>query len=61
MDRKVWDTVSPPPTYVEYYRVFGKALAGEGEVPVKAEEARDVLKIIEAALQSSKEGKSITL
>jgi len=61
LDRKVWDTVSPPPTYVEYYRVFGKALAGEGEVPVKAEEARDVLKIIEAALQSSKEGKSITL
>ena len=61
LDRKVWDTVRPPPTYVEYYRVFGKALAGEGEVPVKAEEARDVLKIIEAALQSSKEGKSITL
>jgi len=41
--------------------VFGKALAGEGEVPVKAEEARDVLKIIEAVLQSSKEGKTITL
>jgi predicted dehydrogenase len=61
LDRKVWDTVSPPPTYVEYYRVFGKALAGEGEVPVKAEEARDVLKIIEVALQSSKEGKSIAL
>ena len=28
LDRKVWDTVSPPPTYVEYYRVFGKALSG---------------------------------
>jgi len=61
LDRKTWDTVSPPPTYVEYYRVFGKAVAGEGEVPVKAEEARDVLKIIEAALQSSKESKSVTM
>lgn len=61
LDRKIWDTVSPPPTYVEYYRVFGKAVAGEGDVPVKAEEARDVLRIIEAALQSSKEGKSVTL
>jgi predicted dehydrogenase len=61
LDRKVWDTVSPPPTYVEYYRLFGKAIAGEGEVPVKAEEARDVLEIVEAVLQSSKEGKTITL
>lgn len=61
LNRKVWSTVSPPPTYVEYYRVLGKALAGEGEVPVSAEEARDVLQIIEAALQSSSDGKSITL
>jgi predicted dehydrogenase len=61
LDRKVWATVSPPPTYVEYYRVFGEALEGKGEVPVKAEEARDVLEIIEAALLSSKEGRSVTL
>jgi predicted dehydrogenase len=61
LDRKVWETVSPPPTYVEYYRVFGEALQGKGEVPVKAEEARDVLEIIEAALLSSKEGRSVTL
>ncbi|KAI7700227.1 NAD(P)-binding protein, partial [Hortaea werneckii] len=56
--RSVFPTV-PPATYVEYYRLFGKALRGEGEVPVKAEEARDVLRIIEAALQSSKEERSI--
>jgi predicted dehydrogenase len=61
LERKTWETVSPPPTYVEYYRVFGKAVAGEGEVPVKAEEARDVLRIIEAALLSSKEGRSVSL
>jgi predicted dehydrogenase len=61
LERKVWETVSPPPTYLEYYRVFGEALAGKREVPVKAEEARDVLQIIEAALLSSKEGRSVTL
>lgn len=61
LEKKVWPTVSPPPTYVEYYRVFGRALKGEGEVPVKAEEARDVLMIIEAALLSSKEGRSVSM
>lgn len=61
LERKTWETVSPPPTYVEYYRVFGKAVAGEGEVPVRAEEARDVLRIVEAALLSSKEGRSVVL
>lgn len=56
--RDVFPTV-PPATYVEYYRIFAKALRGEGAVPVKAEEARDVLKIIEMVLQSSKEERSI--
>ena len=48
-------------TYVEYYRVLAKALKGEGESPVKPEEARDVLRIIEAAIASSKEGRTILL
>ena len=46
---------------MEYYRVFAKALKGEGEVPVKAEDARDVLKIVAMALQSSKEGRTIVV
>ena len=46
-----YSTVSPP-TYVEYYRMFAKALKGESEVPVKPEDARDVLRIIEAAKES---------
>lgn len=49
-----------PATYVEYYRVLAKALKGDGEVPVKADEARDVLKIIELAIQSSKEGRTLS-
>ena len=60
MNRQRYETVRPA-TYVEYYRLVARAVRGKGEVPVKAEEARDVLRIIEAALESSKEGKSITL
>ncbi|KAF7845714.1 hypothetical protein BT93_L1007 [Corymbia citriodora subsp. variegata] len=55
-----YPTVAPA-TYVQYYRIFAKALKGEGEVPVKAEDARDVLRIIEAALVSSEEGKTVEL
>lgn len=58
--RQTYATVKPA-TYVEYYRLVAKAVRGEGEVPVKAEEARDVLRIIEAALLSSKEGKTVSL
>lgn len=55
-----YPTVAPA-TYVEYYRIFAKAIRGEGEVPVKAEEARDVLHIIDLAKQSSREGRTVEL
>ena len=57
-NRSVIPTIQPP-TYVEYYRVLAKALNGEGESPVKPEQARDVLRIVEAAIASSKEGRTI--
>ncbi|KAJ5042766.1 uncharacterized protein L3040_004161 [Drepanopeziza brunnea f. sp. 'multigermtubi'] len=52
-----------PETYAALYHGFAKAVAGGGEsvVPVKASEARDVLKIIEAARESAKSGKSESL
>jgi predicted dehydrogenase len=52
-----------PETYASLYAGFKKAIEGGGEidVPVKASDARDVLRIIEAARQSAKEGKSISL
>ena len=56
--RKVHPTIQPP-TYAEYYRTFAKALKGEGEVPVKPEDARNVLRIIELAKQSSNAGKTL--
>lgn len=59
-NRSIVPTVQPP-TYVEYYRVLAKALMGEGESPVKPEQARDVLRIVEAAITSSKESRTIDL
>jgi len=52
-----------PQTYASLYAAFAKAIEGGGEadVPVKASEARDVLKIIEAAKESAKLGKSVDL
>ena len=51
-----------PKTYATLYAGFAKAIGGGGEaaVPVKASEARDVLKIIEAARESAKSGKTVS-
>lgn len=57
-ETKVLPSVKSP-TYVEYYRLFGEALKGKGEVPVTAEDAANVLKIIELALESSKTGRTL--
>ncbi|KJX95794.1 NAD binding Rossmann fold oxidoreductase like protein [Zymoseptoria brevis] len=56
--RKTYPTVEPL-TYVDYYKTFARALKGEGKVPVAPEDARDVLRLLELALQSSKEGRTI--
>lgn len=52
-----------PETYAALYSGFAKAIeSGDaGLVPVKAEESRDVLRIIEAAIESAKEGRTVTL
>jgi len=52
-----------PETYGKLYEGFSKAIEGGGEkgIPVKASEARDVLKIIEAARESAKSGKTVSL
>ncbi|TVY82096.1 scyllo-inositol 2-dehydrogenase (NADP(+)) IolW, partial [Lachnellula suecica] len=52
-----------PLTYGALYSEFAKAIEGGGEaaVPVKASQARDVLKIIEAAKESAKSEKTVKL
>lgn len=50
-----------PQTYKAFYAGFGKAVESgkEEDVPVKASEARDVLRIIEAVIESAKTGKDV--
>ncbi|KAA8568585.1 hypothetical protein EYC84_007602 [Monilinia fructicola] len=52
-----------PETYATLYKGFADAIGSGSEdaVPVKASEARDVLRIIEAARESAKSGKTIEL
>ncbi|KAH8166145.1 hypothetical protein CIB48_g2104 [Xylaria polymorpha] len=52
MSEKVLPNVEPV-TYKKIYELFGEALRGNGPVPVPASEARDVLRILEAAKESS--------
>lgn len=56
--KEVIPTVEPP-TYTEYFRKFARALAGEGDLPASAAEARDVIRLIELAKESSKTGRTL--
>jgi len=44
----------PAVTYTEFYRQFAKAIDGDGEVPVTAEEASNVIRLVELAKESSR-------
>lgn len=49
-----------PVTYTEYYRRVARALAGErDQIPVDAEHAIGLIKLVELARESSKEGKTL--
>jgi len=52
-----------PETYGALYAQFAEAISENEEalVPVKASEARDVLRVIEAAKESAKMGKTVEL
>ena len=50
---------SEPGDYKEYFINLRDAINGKAEIAVKAEEARNVMKIIELAFQSSKERRTI--
>lgn len=52
LTKETFPTVEPA-TYVEYYRTFAKAVAGEGEVPVSAEVGSGVIRLVELAKESS--------
>ncbi|KAI0427226.1 hypothetical protein F5Y09DRAFT_316773 [Xylaria sp. FL1042] len=50
-----------PVTYRRIYELLGEALRGKGPVPVPASEARDVLRILEAARESTMTGREVEL
>ncbi|KAI1336353.1 oxidoreductase family protein [Xylariaceae sp. FL0016] len=50
-----------PETYGKIYELFAQSLSGKGDVPVPATQARDVLRIIEAARESAKTCREIQL
>ena len=55
---KTFPTVEPA-TYAEFYRKLAQAVAGSGEVPVKAENASAVIRLVELARESSRTGKTL--
>lgn len=59
IEGRMLEPESPPKTYVEFYSRLAAALRGEGTVPASAEEAAEVLRIIEVAKRSSEEGRTL--
>lgn len=53
-------TISPPPTYVEYYQRLAEALKGDlSKIPVPVEQAVAVIRLVELARRSSEEGRTL--
>lgn len=50
-----------PGAYQTFYREMAAAVRGEGPVPVPAEEAREVVRVLEVAVRSSAEGRTVPL
>ena len=50
-----------PGAYETFYRQMAAAVRGEGPVPVPAGEAREVLRVLEGAVRSSAEGRTLRL
>lgn len=50
-----------PPTYAEFYHLLAQALDGQGPLPVTAEEARNVIRLVELAKQSSEAVATLTV
>lgn len=48
-----------PATYSAFYTQFAQALAGACDVPVKPEGPRDVIRLIELARKSTRDGRTL--
>jgi scyllo-inositol 2-dehydrogenase (NADP+) len=52
---------SVPGDYAAFYREMAAAVRGEGPVPVPAGQARDVIRVIECATESSRDGRVVAI
>jgi scyllo-inositol 2-dehydrogenase (NADP+) len=56
------ETVTPEPgDWSRFYRLLRDALNGEGPLPVRPEEAIEVLRVLEAARESARDGVVVAL
>lgn len=53
--------IMPPITYKAFYDQFAQALNGRAEVPVKPEDSREVIRLVELARKSSREGRTLVV
>ncbi|ROT39906.1 oxidoreductase family protein [Sodiomyces alkalinus F11] len=58
-----FETSKPPATYIEFFEQLARALQSgrEENIPVKATEAREVLRILEAVRESARTGREVRL
>jgi scyllo-inositol 2-dehydrogenase (NADP+) len=49
-----------PGSYEHFYRQLAAAMRGEGPVPVTAESAGQAIRVLEAALRSAEEGRTVS-
>lgn len=54
-------TPTEPGSYMDYYNGISEAILNDKPLPVTAQEAANVIKVIEAAIQSNQEKRVIEL
>lgn len=59
LNKRPLPNYAPPPTYRQLYDLLGEALLSQGEVPVRPEDARNVIRVIELAKKSMTKGVTV--
>ncbi|KAH7022303.1 oxidoreductase [Ilyonectria destructans] len=60
LNKSVCPNVAPQ-TYVKFYDLLGAALDGKGEVPVRPEDSRDGIRLVELATASFEQGATLAV
>ncbi|KAF7556176.1 hypothetical protein G7Z17_g1588 [Cylindrodendrum hubeiense] len=60
LNKSVYPNVAPQ-TYLKFYELLGAAIDGKGEVPVKPEDGRDGIRLVELATASFEKGATLAV